>query len=88
MLGAVNAILYFALGAGGVVVPAHLWLMLYVDAAALQLGLYFYNRRHNVSPHEKKGSAGVAGHADLGAVGADLRGLARRGGDAPHAAAS
>jgi len=44
-----------------VVVPAHLWLMLYVDAAALQIGLYFFNRRHNVSPHEKKGSAGVAG---------------------------
>ena len=61
VLGAVNAILYFTLGAGGVVVPAHLWLMLYVDAAALQVGLYFYNRRHNVSPHEKKGSAGVAG---------------------------
>jgi hypothetical protein len=61
ILGAVNAILYFALGAGGVVVPAHLWLMLYVDAAALQIGLYFFNRRHNVSPHEKKGSAGVAG---------------------------
>jgi cellulose synthase/poly-beta-1,6-N-acetylglucosamine synthase-like glycosyltransferase len=61
MLGAVNAILYFALGAGGVIVPAHLWLMLYVDAAALQVGLYFFNRRHNVSPHEKKGSAGVEG---------------------------
>jgi cellulose synthase/poly-beta-1,6-N-acetylglucosamine synthase-like glycosyltransferase len=61
ILGAVNSILYFALGAGGVVVPAHLWLMLYVDAAALQIGLYFFNRRHNVSPHEKKGSAGVAG---------------------------
>ena len=43
------------------VVPAHLWLMLYVDAAALQVGLYIYNRRHNVSPHEKSGSAGVAG---------------------------
>jgi cellulose synthase/poly-beta-1,6-N-acetylglucosamine synthase-like glycosyltransferase len=61
ILGAVNAMLYFALGAGGVIVPAHLWLMLYVDAAALQIGLYFYNRRHNVSPHEKSGSAGVAG---------------------------
>jgi cellulose synthase/poly-beta-1,6-N-acetylglucosamine synthase-like glycosyltransferase len=61
ILGSVNAILYFALGAGGVVVPAHLWLMLYVDAAALQVGLYFFNRRHNVSPHEKKGSAGVEG---------------------------
>jgi hypothetical protein len=57
----VNAILYFGLGAGGVVVSAELWLMLYVDAAALQIGLYFFNRRHNVSPHEQKGSAGVAG---------------------------
>jgi len=65
ILGSVNAILYFTLGAGGVVVPAHIWLMLYVDAAALQVGLYFYNRRHNVSPHEKKGSAGVAGSAGL-----------------------
>jgi cellulose synthase/poly-beta-1,6-N-acetylglucosamine synthase-like glycosyltransferase len=61
ILGAVNAILYFSMGAGGVVVPAHVWLMLYVDAAALQVGLYLYNRRHNVSPHEKKGSAGIAG---------------------------
>ncbi|MEA2361614.1 MAG: hypothetical protein QOD71_759 [Thermoleophilaceae bacterium] len=61
ILGSVNAVLYFALGAGGVIVPAQLWLMLYVDAAALQVGLYFFNRRHNVSPHEKKGSAGLSG---------------------------
>ena len=61
MLGALNGILYFTLGAGGVVVPASLWLMLYVDAAALQVGLYFFNRRHNVSPHEDEGSAGLSG---------------------------
>jgi hypothetical protein len=61
ILGAANAVLYFTLGAGGVEVPAHLWLMLYVDAAALSVGLYFYNRRHNVSPHEKEGSSGAAG---------------------------
>lgn len=60
-LGALNGILYFTLGAGGVVVPAHLWLMLYVDAAVLQVGLYFFNRRHNVSPHEDEGSTGLAG---------------------------
>jgi cellulose synthase/poly-beta-1,6-N-acetylglucosamine synthase-like glycosyltransferase len=60
-LGALNGILYFSLGAGGVVVPASLWLMLYVDAAALQVGLYFFNRRHNVSPHEDEGSAGLSG---------------------------
>ena len=42
-------------------VPASLWLVLYVDAAALQVGLYFFNRRHNVSPHEDEGSAGLSG---------------------------
>jgi cellulose synthase/poly-beta-1,6-N-acetylglucosamine synthase-like glycosyltransferase len=61
ILGAVNAALYFTLGAGGLEVPAQLWLMLYVDAAALQVGLYFYNRTHNVSPHEPEGSSGIAG---------------------------
>ncbi len=35
--------------------------MLYVDAAVLQVGLYFFNRRHNVSPHEDEGSTGLAG---------------------------
>ena len=62
--------------------------MLYVDAAALQVGLYFFNRRHNVSPHENEGSAGVAGHADLGPLGADLRGLAGRGARCAARAAS
>ena len=38
-----------------------LWLMLYGNAAALQIGLYIWNRRHNVSPHEPEGSGGVAG---------------------------
>jgi cellulose synthase/poly-beta-1,6-N-acetylglucosamine synthase-like glycosyltransferase len=61
ILGATNGFLYFALGAGGIVVPADLWLMLYADAAALQIALYVFNRRHNVSPHEKDGSAGIAG---------------------------
>ena len=61
VLGALNGLLYFSLGAGGVQVPAHLWLMLYLDAATLQVGLYFYNRRHNVSPHEEEGSAGMMG---------------------------
>ncbi len=61
VLGALNGILYFSLGAGGVEVPAHLWLMLYLDAATLQVGLYIFNRRHNVSPHEKEGSSGLMG---------------------------
>jgi len=39
------------------------WLMLYVNSAVLHLGVYFWNRRHNVSPHEQEGSSGVAGMA-------------------------
>jgi cellulose synthase/poly-beta-1,6-N-acetylglucosamine synthase-like glycosyltransferase len=60
-LGVLNGLLYLTLHAGGVTVPMHLWLMLYVDAAALQIGLYFWNRRHNVSPHERQGSSGISG---------------------------
>jgi cellulose synthase/poly-beta-1,6-N-acetylglucosamine synthase-like glycosyltransferase len=61
ILGVLNGALYMTLHTGGVVVPMHLWLMLYLDAAALQVGLYFWNRRHNVSPHERQGSSGVTG---------------------------
>ena len=60
-LGVFNSLLYLTLHTGGLTVPVHLWLMLYVDAAALQVGLYFWNRRHNVSPHERQGSSGLAG---------------------------
>jgi cellulose synthase/poly-beta-1,6-N-acetylglucosamine synthase-like glycosyltransferase len=61
VLGVLNGVLYMTLHTGGVVVPMHLWLMLYLDAAALQVGLYFWNRRHNVSPHERQGSSGMTG---------------------------
>jgi hypothetical protein len=61
ILGAVNATCYLVLGAKGVQVPQEVWLMLYVDAALFQVGLYVFNRRHNVSPHEEAGSSGLAG---------------------------
>ncbi len=38
-----------------------LWLMLYVNAAVLQVAVYFWNRKYNVSPHEEEGSSGVSG---------------------------
>jgi len=60
-LGVLNSILFMTLHTWGVQMPVHLWLMLYVDVAAIQTGLYFWNRRHNVSPHESQGSRGVAG---------------------------
>ncbi|MFI7598605.1 glycosyltransferase family 2 protein [Actinoplanes sp. NPDC049681] len=61
LLGAMNAVCYLVLGAKGVQVPQQVWLMLYVDAALIQIGLYLWNRRHNTSPHEEAGSSGLAG---------------------------
>ncbi|MFF5084251.1 glycosyltransferase family 2 protein [Actinoplanes sp. NPDC000266] len=61
VLGAVNATCYLILGAKGVQVPHEVWLMLYADAALFQVGLYVFNRRHNVSPHEVAGSSGLTG---------------------------
>ncbi len=61
VLGTVNLAVYLTTGVGGVVVAAQLWAMLYVNAAVLQVGIYLWNRRYNVSPHEEAGAAGVAG---------------------------
>lgn len=61
VLGIFNGALYMIVGAKGIVVPVNLWLMFYMDAAALQAGLYVWNRRHNVSPHESPGSSGAHG---------------------------
>ncbi len=63
MLGSFNLALYLLSGIGGVVVGAQLWFMLYTNAALLQVGIYFWNRRHNVSPHEQNGSSGISGMA-------------------------
>ncbi|MFW6694064.1 glycosyltransferase family 2 protein [Streptomyces sp. MAR4 CNX-425] len=60
-LGALSCTLFLWLGSSGTQVPASVWLMLYSDAAALQICLYLWNRRHNVSPHEPEGSGGLAG---------------------------
>ncbi|WP_232323654.1 glycosyltransferase family 2 protein [Catenuloplanes japonicus] len=61
LLGAVNAVGHLVLGAQGIAVPQQVWLMLYADAAVFQVGLYLWNRRHNVSPHEDAGSSGLSG---------------------------
>jgi hypothetical protein len=62
-LGILSCFLFLWFGASGTEVAASVWLMLYSDAAALQIGLYLWNRRHNVSPHEPQGSSGLAGMA-------------------------
>ncbi|MGW4896753.1 glycosyltransferase family 2 protein [Kitasatospora sp. NPDC004240] len=61
LLGGVSSVLYLGFGVSGVQVSSEIWMMLYSDAAALQVLLYTWNRKHNVSPHEPAGSSGVAG---------------------------
>ncbi|MFE3070129.1 glycosyltransferase family 2 protein [Streptomyces sp. NPDC059247] len=63
LLGVLSCVLYLWLGASGTQVSTSVWLMIYSDAVALQIGLYLWNRRHNVSPHEPEGSGGLAGMA-------------------------
>ncbi|MBT2444938.1 glycosyltransferase [Streptomyces sp. ISL-36] len=62
-LGILSCVLFLWLGASGTQVSSAVWLMIYSDAVALQIGLYLWNRRHNVSPHEPEGSGGLAGMA-------------------------
>ncbi|MFE2009335.1 glycosyltransferase family 2 protein [Streptomyces sp. NPDC059491] len=63
LLGVLSCVLYLWLGASGTQVSTRVWLMIYSDAVALQICLYLWNRRHNVSPHEPEGSGGLAGMA-------------------------
>ncbi|MET8436616.1 cellulose synthase catalytic subunit [Streptomyces sp900116325] len=61
ILAALSCALFLGMGASGVQIDPVVWMMLYGNASALQVGLYIWNRRHNVSPHEPEGSGGLAG---------------------------
>ncbi len=61
ILGSLNAVSYLCFGVSGLAVDYESWLILYINTAVLQLALYFWNRPHNVSPHEKQGSSGISG---------------------------
>ncbi|MEW2491190.1 cellulose synthase catalytic subunit [Streptomyces sp. NPDC048411] len=61
ILAALSCALFLGMGASGVQIDPVVWMMLYGNASALQIGLYIWNRRHNVSPHEPEGSGGMAG---------------------------
>lgn len=51
------------LGADGIFVNPQWWLLLSVDTLSLQLCLYFWNRRFNVSPYDDPESFGMIGMA-------------------------
>jgi cellulose synthase/poly-beta-1,6-N-acetylglucosamine synthase-like glycosyltransferase len=61
LLGTLNAMLYLTLGTGGVVIDPKLWFMFYANVLLMQIALYLWLRRYNISPHEKDGSSGTAG---------------------------
>lgn len=61
ILAALSCALFLGMGASGVQIDPTIWMALYGNATALQIGLYIWNRRHNVSPHEPEGSGGLAG---------------------------
>ncbi|MGP3987524.1 glycosyltransferase family 2 protein [Streptomyces sp. 3N207] len=61
ILAALSCALFLGMGASGVQIDPTIWMALYGNATALQVGLYIWNRRHNVSPHEPEGSGGLAG---------------------------
>jgi len=52
---------YLGFGITSLHTDANQWLAYYADIAALQFMLYWFMRRHNVSPHEPEGSSGFSG---------------------------
>ena len=52
---------YLGFGISSLRTNAGWWLTYYVDVAAMQFLLYWFMRRHNVSPHEPAGSSGLSG---------------------------
>lgn len=61
LLGVASTLIYLTSGATAIVAPWAEFISLYMMSLIMQLSLYFWNRRFNVSPHEPQGSYGVAG---------------------------
>lgn len=63
LLGVASTMIYLLTGATAILAPWAEFVSLYLMSLVMQLSLYFWNRRFNVSPHEPQGSYGVAGMA-------------------------
>ena len=61
LLGIISSMTYLLSGATAIIVPWNQFISLFMMLVVMQLSLYFWNRRYNVSPHEPKGSYGVSG---------------------------
>jgi cellulose synthase/poly-beta-1,6-N-acetylglucosamine synthase-like glycosyltransferase len=60
-LGIFISMLYLVLGQTGIDISGKIWLALYADVIVVQILLYAWLRKYNVSPHEERGSAGFPG---------------------------
>lgn len=61
LLGVASTMIYLTSGATAILAPWAEFVSLYMMSLIMQLSLYFWNRRYNVSPHEPQGSYGVSG---------------------------
>jgi cellulose synthase/poly-beta-1,6-N-acetylglucosamine synthase-like glycosyltransferase len=61
IMGILISACYLGFGVASLRTDAGWWLTYYVDVAAMQFVLYWFMRRHNVSPHEPAGSSGLSG---------------------------
>lgn len=61
LLAIVSSLLYLFTGATAIQAPWDKFISLYMMSLVMQLSLYFWNRRYNVSPHEPGGSFGISG---------------------------
>jgi cellulose synthase/poly-beta-1,6-N-acetylglucosamine synthase-like glycosyltransferase len=63
LLGIVSSMTYLITGATAIIAPWNQFVSLYLMATLMQVSLYVWNRRYNVSPHEPEGTYGVPGMA-------------------------
>ena len=61
IMGITISACYLGFGVASLRTDAGWWLTYYVNVAAMQFVLYWFMRRHNVSPHEPAGSSGLSG---------------------------
>lgn len=61
LVGIISTMTYLTTGATAILAPWAEFASLYMMSLVMQLSLYFWNRRFNVSPHEPEGSYGVSG---------------------------
>lgn len=61
LLAVVSSLIYLTTGTTAILAPWNEFLSLYLMNLVMQLGLYFWNRRYSVSPHEQAGTLGIPG---------------------------